>query len=398
MKNKIIKMPKIHNMLYMGLLIMIIKVYANASSILIYNDNVDTLLSVVGIGCLALHCLTKKYNIKTIIIYTIFVLLGLISIIKMGNYNIFITVVTCLAIREEPINKIINFIFKYECLFFVTHLIYALLRMVIINDSYAQVIDGVVRYDMGFGHPNRFSILLFNLLIMWIWLNFDRLQMLNIIIILAISLVSYMVTKTRTNEIALLIMLGLLSLYIYIPRALSRLFKIVSKYIVVILAGISMVASILYVNGGELFKVIDVIFSGRIRLGAYAYKNFGLTLLGRNLSNVVVKYDDIFRLNQFTFDNIYTDLCMQQGIIWLVTIILLFYKLNQLNNDKINFAIIAWAIYGITEVHGLNVYMLFPILLVSELFDKKQNIEKYVITKSNKLGENNDEKNLHIWL
>ena len=171
-----------------------------------------------------------------------------------------------------------------------------------------------------------------------------------------------MVTKTRTNEIALLIMLGLLSLYIYIPRALSRLFKIVSKYIVVILAGISMAASILYVNGGELFKVIDVIFSGRIRLGAYAYKNFGLTLLGRNLSNVVVKYDDIFRLKQFTFDNIYTDLCMQQGIIWLVTIILLFYKLNQLNNDKINFAIIAWAIYGITEVHGLNVYMLFPIL------------------------------------
>ena len=27
------------------------------------NDNVDTLLSVVGIGCLVLHCLTKKYNI-----------------------------------------------------------------------------------------------------------------------------------------------------------------------------------------------------------------------------------------------------------------------------------------------------------------------------------------------
>ena len=41
---------------------------------------------------------------------------------------------------------------------------------------------------------------------------------------------------------------------------------------------------------------------------------------------------------------------------------------------------------------------LFPILLVSELFDKKQNTEKYVINKSNKLGENNDEKNLHIWL
>lgn len=51
-------------MLYMGLLIMIIKVYANASSILIYNDNVDTLLSVVGIGCLALHCLTKNIILK----------------------------------------------------------------------------------------------------------------------------------------------------------------------------------------------------------------------------------------------------------------------------------------------------------------------------------------------
>lgn len=80
-------------------------------------------------------------------------------------------------------------------------------------------------------------------------------------------------------------------------------------------------------------------------------------------------------LNAFTFDNIYTDILMRQGAIWLLVIAVLFYRLARKRNDSFNFAIVAWGIYGITEVHGLNVYMLFVILLVNELFENSRHVE-----------------------
>lgn len=66
---------------------------------------------------------------------------------------------------------------------------------------------------------------------------------------------------------------------------------------------------------------------------------------------------------------------MRQGAIWLLVIAVLFYRLARKRNDSFNFAIVAWGIYGITEVHGLNVYMLFVILLVNELFENSRHVE-----------------------
>ena len=89
-----------------------------------------------------------------------------------------------------------------------------------------------------------------------------------------------------------------------------------------------------------------------------------------------VTYDSVYRLNYFTFDNIYTDITMQQGLIWVIILAVLFFLIAIKRNDANNFAIIAWGVYGITEVHGLNVYMLFVVLLVNELFFKKSSISK----------------------
>lgn len=56
-------------------------------------------------------------------------------------------------------------------------------------------------------------------------------------------------------------------------------------------------------------------------------------------------YDAVYGLNAFTFDNIYTDILMRQGAIWLLVIAVLFYRLARKRNDSFNFAIVAWGIY-----------------------------------------------------
>ena len=63
--NKKFALPKIKNELYLGILILMLKVYGEASSILpFYNDNFDTMLAMLGIACLFSHCLRMRYYRK----------------------------------------------------------------------------------------------------------------------------------------------------------------------------------------------------------------------------------------------------------------------------------------------------------------------------------------------
>lgn len=382
--NKKFTLPKIKNELYLGIFILMLKVYGEASSILsFYNATLDTILATVGIACLAFHCLKIRYYTKReFFIYVCFTILALASTILVGNYDIFITVTTCLAIRGEKTVDVVEFIFKYASLFFGVHLLYALLRIPLAGDTYSQIISGVVRYNMGFGHPNRFSILLFNLLLMWIWIHFSTITYTEIIMIGIISLINYSITKTRTNEIALIFLLLILIFYKSFPKKVSVFLKWLAMTIVPVFSLLSMVLVLLYQRGGStLAMALDVILSARIRLGAYAYEHYGLSLLGRNLSNIEIQYDSVYRLNSFTFDNIYTDILMRQGTIWLLIIAIFFVMLARKQKDNINFAIVAWGIYGITEVHGLNVYMLFVMILVNELFKNNQMTERLYLRR-----------------
>ena len=99
---KIRKLPKINNF-YILVFYFILKVYGSASSILpFYNDIIDTCLSLLGSCCMVIHCIQKRfYNTRTFLIYVFVACLSVYSIVVIGNYNIFITVITCFAIRGE---------------------------------------------------------------------------------------------------------------------------------------------------------------------------------------------------------------------------------------------------------------------------------------------------------
>ena len=158
---------------------------------------------------------------------------------------------------------------------------------------------------------------------------------------------------------------------------MSSCLKNLAMLIVPALEVCSVAMVILYSYSNSLIlDMLDKILSARIRLGAYGYNNYGITFLGQHVLTDEIQYDTTYRLSYFTFDNIYTDIAIQQGLIWVV-IVSIYFFIGKKKNDASNFAIIAWGIYGITEVHGLNVYMLFVVLLVNELFqNKKPNLLK----------------------
>lgn len=376
--------PKIRNILQLGIFLMVVKVSFSLSSILAYSNLADNILSFSSAACFALCILYKKYSVKALVVYVLIGGLALYSSLKINNYEVLITVLTCLAIRDKDIDEICVFLYKYEMLFLSLHTAYSIVRHFLLNESLVLVVSGISRYHFGMGHPNRFSMYLFNLMLLWMYLNFKRLNNKNVFGFLLIGVSSYVFTQTRTNLMEIIIIAGLLLIWINVPTKtrVENILKKISMYIVPVLAGFTMLCVYLYSSGNDIVKAVDLFLSSRIRLGAYAFHKYGLTILGQPVS-YDIKYDTFWRLNTFTFDNTYTFLCISQGIIWLVIISVLFYKLAKYGTARICFTIIAWALYGITEVHGLNVCMCFPVMLIALLFDT----QSYICEESMESGE-----------
>lgn len=366
-----IKLIKPQSLLYFGLLLMLIKVMFSFSDVLPYSDEIDKILSVLSAGILSIEIFKKRYSIKRLTIYIAVIILALYGVLITGQYGLLITVITCLAISDVDINKIIQFIFQYELLFFIINIIWSIFMSLLGSYSLSMIIYGVKRYKFGFSHPNILSVILFNLIIMWIWLNFEKIRWKHLGFIFLISIISYYFTKTRTSFFDTLFVILMVALLIGKRKRVIKLYKYAAVLIVPALSIAFYFMIKLRLNNIPIITMLDSFLSARITLGGYAYVRYGVTMFGQNLQNMQVTWDEIWRLNSGTFDCTYTYLLVNQGIVWLIVLAVGFFMLTRYKSNKINIAIIAWGLYAITEVHGLNGFMCFPVLLMSLLISKK---------------------------
>lgn len=357
--------PKPNNLLYIGLLLMIVKVLLSMSNILPYSDTVDTILSFGSAAVLAVHIILKKLSAKQLILYAIITVVAMYSVIVTGQYGFLITAIAILAISGHDMDRIIYFIYKWELLFFVAHTFLAFVWALFPEHSIKQVISGVERYNFGFGHPNTFSVYLFNLIIMWVWINYEKIKDKNVLVILLIGCISFAFTRTRTILIDIVVLCALL--LITKRFKYRRTLSVVAQILVPCASLLIFFMITQYTHGNAFVLAVDALLSGRIKLGAYAYYHYGLSFFGQPVETGAVTWDPYWRLNGFTFDCTYSSLMVMQGIIWLIILSIGFWMLGVKRDNRISIAVILWGLYAVTEVHGLNGFLCFPILLLALL-------------------------------
>ena len=265
--------------------------------------------------------------------------------------------------------NVVRFIYGVELVFIVCNTVGSIILSTISSYSLVSIISGVERYNFGMSHPNIFSALILNLILMWIYINFANIQAKNIFVIFAVGFITYMFTRTRT----FIVVISLICIMVYIVRRKKQkhaFLNFTAKWVTPIMATITYVLVGLYLKGNAVAIVVDKFLSSRIKLAAYAIINFGVTLFGENLSVFSITYDQFWKLNSFSFDNIYSYFLSNVGLIWLVVICMCFYLLAKKMDTRVSILIIAWALYGMSEVHGINCYECFPILLCASLLPK----------------------------
>lgn len=370
-----LKIYKIDIKIKLAIAMLVLKTFLSFTTLTSYSDMLDNALAFFSVGLFVLVILEKRYARKTLLTYAIISLFGLYSAVQIGNVGFLITIITCFAIREENIDVIIKYIYQIELFLFLTVVVISSLMSVIGIKSITTVISGELRYNFGFSHPNTFSMFLFNLILMWTYINFNRIRTKNVVAIFLSTTIAYSFTKTRT----FLIDVGCLLLILMIIKInsirINNVLSVVARFITPALAGFTYALALLYMTGSNVAIAIDNILSYRIRLAAYGLVKYGVSLFGKNLSNIKVVYDQYWGLNSFTFDNIYAYLITNIGIVWLIIICICFYLLAKKKEPKLCLCIIVWALYGMTEVHGMNCYECFPILMCTMLLKTKKKNE-----------------------
>lgn len=363
MNDSILKIPRPRNALDCGILVLIIKTVLSMSSMWHSSSLLDNILTAVSVVLLVSSILSKQYSMKQLIAYAVVTILFGIICMNIGSTGLLITVMTCLAIRDEDIERVIRFIFKYEFWIVIVHCIAGAIGTML-GQHYYVIYRGYRRYSLGFGHANVLSAFVFNLIIMFFWLKFEKLRTKDFVFAIAAEFLVYCVARTRTS-LYLFIVVIVLMLF-YKNKTYSRLIEFFAKYTVPVLSLFTYVMFYLYEKGNLISHAVDHLLTHRVALASYAYNRLGLSLFGRDMRNFTTTWDEYYGFSGgFTFDNIYSYLMINVGIVILLLVVVCFYKVAKQGNLKNNIFILIWALYSMTEVHGLSCYMCFPILLTA---------------------------------
>ena len=363
-----VKLKRLTKPVYAGMFLLIIKTVFFYSTVVPYTQLIDNILQFSAVACFLYSILRQGYSKKTLFIYAVVTLIALYSCYVVGEWGMLISVTTILAIRRENINKVIDFIYCYELIFVVLNVLISLI-MFLFGRSITSTYYGKTVLTLGFVHRNALSCFLFNLMLMWLWKNYKRINAKMIAVLFGIVVLLYICIKTKTTAIIMFFILTIIMVNRH-SKNYSRLLGIAAAVIVPIFT-VSFYWLVSH-YGNTISLIIDKLLTYRLQQNAYIFNRYGLSLFGQAITDLSVQWDSIWQLNgRLTFDCLYTYLLISRGIVWIVGISFIFVLFAKKKNNKVNVFIVAWAMYGIAEMGGINCFQCFPILLSAALFDHK---------------------------
>ncbi|MGP1609021.1 MAG: hypothetical protein ACTTGJ_04165 [Clostridium sp.] len=371
------------NFLKIALILLTFKMITSATIYFDLPKNVQNIMILIAYIFLALEFITKNTNIKKIIISGLLLGVSIYTSYVIKNYWYLTTILLIINIDKDNLRQSIKTIFKIELVITIITIIFSLIMLSLnVTEDLYTLRRGGSYFNFGFLNVNVFSSIINNLIIIAIWLYYEKLHNIYFVLIFAIQTILYYITNTRTLYLVSILLLLMLILDKNIKRKkfrkiLGLILNILSKYLYIVIGVIMYIIVYKYTFSNErsrLVLAIDDILTGRIHYGGYGLLHYGNTFLGQFIKYGNVTWEKVWHVTNFTFDSMYTMLFFNIGIFWYLLLVFSFIRLNKYLDNKDKIVLIFWYLYGITEVIGLNaifgIQILFISLLLSDLRGK----------------------------
>lgn len=373
---QILKLGGIKNikLVYCGLFLLIIKDFLYNSNMIPWPDILDDAISACIMAIFLMVMIQKKYSVKYLLIYFLVSVLAVYSAYITGYKIIAITVLTIFAIRDEPIDEIARFIFRWKSLLLLNHTLLALILAIAGIVQISGYFE-VTRYRMhfGYGMPGHFADYVLDIMILWIWINYENIKNQDYIKLFFAALVCYICTDSRTVFAVSVLLIG----GVFLTKKTRKFdwsIQMISRWIVPLLTAFMFCVIRLFAEEAAFGYAIDSLLNTRVRLNGYRLEQYGVTLFGQNCPLIYNPiWSPVWKTGGGPFDNVYMWLSINMGIVWLILISGCFYLLANKKKPIINLLIIIWALCSMLDTDFLNGIRSFSILLITLLFDQTKN-------------------------
>ncbi|WP_211279962.1 glycosyltransferase family 4 protein [Bifidobacterium eulemuris] len=235
--------------------------------------------------------------------------------------------------------------------------------------------NGIVRYSMGFLHPNSFSRFLFVICVAFVVIRFGKNSLLDIAFMLIVALFSFLIAGSRTTALLLIVGAVLLFVFYCVKGESSERIIVKGLSVAVILEIIASFYFMVFFNeNNRIHFFLNMILSDRLKLSHEYFKIRPFSFWGLDSS----AYPMIGGYESFTVDNAFCHLYLRQGLLpsifFMIGFFLLLFKI--MDEERLNafvFGFIMMAFYSFSESVGLMVECnYFLITLGSVLFSRRK--------------------------
>lgn len=364
---------------FVGIIILCIKFFTEKSSLISINDMPIAATLVI---CFFVKLIFQNYTNKQLIITIISGIISFwVSIITHEFIALYVFLVI-FASKNIDIKKIIKISFCCITVLLSIHVIKYIIDGFISEIPIIYRNTGEPRYTFYMYHPNIVAGLILWLVSQYAYLKYDNLKIRHLIAFLAIFIVTYLLTLSRTTLIAsiALIVLLVLSKNIKLSKIITYFSKIIFIVAIVFTIGISYIYR--WNKDSFILQKIETALSGRVSLLSIAIDEYGVSLFPRDLDLTKEVKWDFGGTAELYLDSIYSRSYIKYGLLYLIWLIYLFTNLNSKNEKKNAIFIILFAIIGITERYIMYPVIGFPLLFFGDyLWSEKKKNKRIILSQ-----------------
>lgn len=188
--------------------------------------------------------------------------------------------------------------------------------------------NGIVRHSLGFSYVTYPSYIFLNVVLLWLYLRKSLISYIELVIFTILNTVLLLVTNAR-NGCGLIFLVLIIAVLLKMfpncnfPSIIKKLF--VSCFVFFAFTYTALVILYVFFRDNPILRFINRVFSSRLDFSSYAISHFGVPIIGGNHRNLVE--------NGLTLDSSYFRLIYDHGLIFMLTIVLLYTLLMKRATD-----------------------------------------------------------------
>ncbi len=325
-------------------------------------STVYMLLAGCSLICLMIKLWNETHTQREII--TDIIVVGFALLLYMNSKAITILMLAAFLVASKNIDvkRVIKYNLYFSIVLYITVIICS--QIGIKQNVYVQIkrMTGQVadRYSLGFEHPNQLHMYFFFIVLMWLYIYYEKVTIRTIVIMQVINIALYKFSVSRTGALSVI---GVSVVYLIFRQRdfLNKKISQLMAFVFPLCTLASVVLAKIY-TGNTIELIINKLLQGRVSNSHYFMNKYGNHLFGKNFTS---------GSKSMILDNSYVILWLKFGILFTVVLCILYYvavkKMIKQSNRAAILCVTMFAFYGITEGFLSNIFMNFSLLFLGNI-------------------------------